>query len=89
LSILEDAFVSTYNGLALKYCDPYFRILETASIIKQGSFTPDGHLPVEIQVTGKCRGCDPEMIQIYDFPVLEASADRRRRLRFQKNTSRV
>jgi hypothetical protein len=44
--ILEDAFVSTYNGLAMEYCDPYFRTLETASIIQQGSFTPAGHLPV-------------------------------------------
>ena len=50
--ILEDAFVSTYNGLAMEYCDPYFRTLDTASIIQQGSFTPDGHLTVEIQVTG-------------------------------------
>jgi hypothetical protein len=36
ISLLEDAFVSTYNGLAMEYCDPYFRTLETAKIIEQG-----------------------------------------------------
>jgi hypothetical protein len=85
LGILEAAFVSAYNGLSLEYCDPYFRTLETASILKQGVFTPDGHLPVEIQVTGTCRGCDPDTIHIYDFPELGSSAGRRRRLRLQEN----
>jgi hypothetical protein len=66
--ILEDAFVSTHNGLAMEYCDPYFRTLQTAWIIQQGSFTPAGHLPVEIQVTGKCRGCNPETTHIYGGP---------------------
>ena len=66
--ILEEAFVSTYNGLAMEYCDPYFRTLETAAIIEQGELTSDGSLPVKVEVTGKCRGCDPETISIYDFP---------------------
>jgi hypothetical protein len=77
ISILEDAFVSTYNGLAMEYCDPYFRTLETAKIIEQGELTSDGNLPVKVQVTGKCRGCDPEKISIYDFPTTVISSSRR------------
>jgi hypothetical protein len=67
----------------MEYCDPYFRTLEISSIIQQGSFTPDGHLPVEIQVTGQCHGCDQETINIYDIPSLETSAGRHH-LRFQE-----
>ena len=86
LGILEAAFVSAYNGLSLEYRDPYFWTLETALILKQGVFTPNGHLPVKIQVlTGKCCGCDPETIHIYDFLELGSSAGRRHHLRLQEN----
>jgi hypothetical protein len=78
IDALEAAFVSSYNRLAMEYCDPYFRTLETAKIVDQGRLTPEGNLPVEIEVTGMCRGeeCDDNMIGIYDFPTLPVFVNR-------------
>ena len=64
VKLLEDAFVSTYNGMTFDYCDaPYFRTLDTAEVLEQGKLTADGYLPVEIEVKGKCRGCDPDKLE--------------------------
>ena len=84
LPLLEKAFVSAYNGLSLEYCDPFLRTLETAKIIKQGDVqtTIDGNTPVEVQVTGTCRGCDPNTISIYDFPTGPSTSGSNSRLLF-------
>jgi hypothetical protein len=67
IALIEESFVSTYKALVMEYCDPDFRFLETARVIEQGAFSP-GILPVDLEVTGKCRGCDPDKTSIYDFP---------------------
>jgi hypothetical protein len=69
LPTVAQAFVDTYNGISQDhYCEPFVRTLESAEVITRGLPTPDGNLPLEIQVTGYCRGCDPLDMDIYDLP---------------------
>jgi hypothetical protein len=76
IGFIEESFVSTYNALVKEYCDPYFRFLETARVVEQGALTPAGNLPVELEVTGKCSGCDPDKASIYDFPTVATASSR-------------
>ena len=69
LRSVEKAFVSAYNNLVLSYCDPFYRTLEQAQIVRFGENTDEGNLPVEIRVTGSCRnGCNPNLIDVYAIP---------------------
>ena len=66
---LAEAFVRSYNQLALQYCDlQFFRSLEKATVVEQGPHTADGLLPVVFNLEGICRGCDPDDTSIYDLP---------------------
>ena len=76
VAFIEDTFASTYNALVMEYCDPYSRFLETVWVLEQGALTPAGNLPVEFEVTGKCRGCDPDNASVFDFPTVLSSSSR-------------
>jgi hypothetical protein len=65
---LADAFVSTYNDLISTYCDPFFRTLTSAEVVTVGDIREGDSLPIEILARGECRGCDPEDVDIYEFP---------------------
>jgi hypothetical protein len=69
LPAVAQAFVDTYNELQEHLCDPAFRVLESAEVTTRGQPTIDGTIPLEMLVTGYCRGCDPLLgIDIYDLP---------------------
>jgi hypothetical protein len=68
LRLIQESFVATYNRLALDYCDPLFRTLGDAKIVRFGVNTTDGNLPLEIRVSGTCRDCDPDNLDIYALP---------------------
>ncbi len=76
IAFIEESFVSTYNALAMEYCDPDFRFLEMARVVEQGALTPAGNLPVKFEVRGKCRGCDPDNASIYDLPTVVTASRR-------------
>jgi Fe-S cluster biogenesis protein NfuA len=57
--------VAGYNGLARRYCDPYFRRLSSAETIFY-AISEDGlTASFEIAVVGTCRNCD-NGIKVYD-----------------------
>ncbi|KAL3943190.1 MAG: hypothetical protein SGARI_000027 [Bacillariaceae sp.] len=75
LLLIQDAFVTTYNSLSMLYCDPNFRVLQSATVIDQEQVTKGGRdvLRLELTVTGTCQnGCDPATIRVYDFPIPDA-----------------
>ena len=49
ISELQDLFSATYNNLAMQYCDPYFRSLQSVVESRRGQLTPDGNLPIEFE----------------------------------------
>jgi hypothetical protein len=79
---IADAFVSSYNSLSASYCDPFFRYVTAANVVRVGdsgtleTFREDGSLPIEFEVSGECRGgCDPEGddFGLYEVPSLPSS----------------
>jgi hypothetical protein len=65
---IEAAFVTSYNAAASTYSEPFFRTLTGADIVLMGEATADGNLVIELRVTGNCRGCNPEDVEIYGWP---------------------
>jgi hypothetical protein len=74
LHSIENAFVSSYNRLALSYCDPIYRVMQGTKIICFGENTDEGNLPLEIRVNGTCRVCNADEMDVYALPILVASA---------------
>jgi hypothetical protein len=70
IAFIEESFVSTYNALAMEYCDPDFRFLETARVVEQGALTPAGNFPVRLEVTGNAVGAIPTKPASTTFPPL-------------------
>jgi hypothetical protein len=65
---LEQTYVSTYNSLSQEYCDPYSQTVSDAKVFRIGENTTAGNTPVEMHITGTCRGCDNETSSIYAIP---------------------
>jgi hypothetical protein len=88
LKRIEEMLVSTYNSLVLNYCDPFFRSLLSAEIVRFGVNTTKGNLPLEVRVNGTCRGCDPDTINLYDLPSVTSSTPRKLIEEIELTTSR-
>ena len=70
LNIIEESYVSTYNKLIRnEFCDPLFRRLYKAEVVAIGKGnTSNNVLTLEMHIKGKCRGCDPNDIDVYATP---------------------
>jgi hypothetical protein len=85
---LEIGFLKAYNGLQATFCDPHFRTLESASVLRIGNNQNDDTTrSIEIRVSGKCRGCDPDAISIYEIPTTSTSSVVSNRFLFEAGTS--
>jgi len=81
---IEEAYVTTYNRLIRnEFCDPFFRRLVYAEVVAIGRTNTNTNantnantnttknktvLPLEMRITGNCKGCDPNAIDIYAAP---------------------
>jgi hypothetical protein len=66
---IEEAFISAFWFWDI--ATPLFRtVTDAEKVITFGKLTEEGILPPELHITGKCHGCDPMDVNIYDFPGL-------------------
>jgi hypothetical protein len=73
---IAKTFLLTYNSLESRFCDPYFRTLTGAEIVRVGNLREGDNLPIEVLTTGNCRGCDSSGVDIFELPTYSTSSDR-------------
>ena len=77
LPILETAVVESYNELASEYyCDPEFKLLESAEYSTIGNRTAESGITVDFLINGTCRGCNPQNVSLFDVDSLTGSGNR-------------